>query len=419
MSAPDTAPGLDAYRAEARAWLAGHLPERPAADVEQPWGVGSDRVAVHHSFTAEEERAHIDEIRGWVRTKADAGYAAITWEPAFGGAGLTPDHARAFSSEERRFLGPGSHEAVGISLELVGNTIRTCGTPEQQARYLPPLVRCDEMWCQLMSEPSAGSDMASMATRAVRDGDEWVVNGQKVWTSGAQLADFGYLLARTDPTVAKHKGLTAFLIDMRAPGVTVRPLRQMTGGSSFNEVFFDDLRIPDDHRVGEPGEGWRVALTTLMFERSSASGGAGDGASSFGTVLRLAQHLGANHDPVVRQQLAQLHIEQRISSLTAGRVRAALLQGDVPGPEGSVGKLVLTQVLQRTTEVVSHLLGPKLVADAGEWGTYAWAEFVTGAPGFRIGGGTDEIQRNIIGERVLGLPGEPKVGHGEPWAPNA
>jgi alkylation response protein AidB-like acyl-CoA dehydrogenase len=399
---------LDRYRAAARDWLSTQLPRRPDRQVDPAWGTGSDRIAVHHNFSQEEERAHIDVMRAWVRAKADAGYAAITWEPEFGGAGLTVDHARAFADEERRFQTPPSHEAVGISLELVGNTIRSCGTDDQKRRYLTPLVRCDELWCQLMSEPGAGSDLASLATRAVRDGDTWVINGQKVWTSGAQHADFGYLLARTDPDVPKHKGITAFLIDMRAPGVTVRPLRQMTGGASFNEVFLDDVRVGDDHRLGEIGAGWQVAVTTLMFERTSACGGVGDAAGSYQRVLLLARHLGLTGDPVVRQQLARLHTESRIASLTAARVRAALLRGEVPGPEGSAGKLILTRVLQRTTEVVGQLLGPRLTADTGEWGTYCWAEYVTGAPGFRIGGGTDEIQRNIIGERVLGLPREPR-----------
>ena len=263
------------------------------------------------------------------------------------------------------------------------------------------------MWCQLFSEPGAGSELASLQTRAVRDGDTWVINGQKVWTSGAQFADFGYMLTRTDPDAPKHKGMTSFLVDMKAPGVTVRPLRQMTGGTSFNEVFFDDVRVGDDHRVGDPGEGWRVAVTTLMFERGSASGSGGEASGAFERALRLCRHLGRNEDPIVRDALARLFIQGRLSSLTAQRVRAAMDAGRVPGPEGSIGKLVATESLHQTSALVSMLLGPKLVADCGEWGTFAWAEYVCGVPGFRLGGGTDEIQRNIIGERVLGLPKGP------------
>ena len=193
----------------------------------------------------------------------------------------------------------------------------------------------------MFSEPGAGSDLASLQTRAVRDGDTWVINGQKVWTSGAQFADFGYILTRTDPDAPKHKGMTSFLVDMKAPGVTVRPLRQMTGGSSFNEVFFDDVRVGDDHRVGDPGEGWRVAVTTLMFERGSASGSGGEASGAFERAVRLARHVGRSDDPIVRDALARLFIQGRLSSMTARRVRAAMDAGRVPGPEGSIGKLVV------------------------------------------------------------------------------
>ena len=270
------------------------------------------------------------------------------------------------------------------------------------------------MWCQLFSEPGAGSDLARLATRAVRDGDEWILDGQKVWTSGARHADYGYIICRTDPTAPKHVGLTAFIVPMHTRGVEVRPLRQMSGGESFNEVFFDSVRINDDLRLGGIGDGWRVAMTTLGFERSSASGGVGTGRWS--QVLQLAMHLGRNDDPIVRQHLAALYSRLTVASWNNRRVVAGVRAGQTPGPEGSLGKLSFTEGLRATGDVVSLLLGAQLTADTGEWGTFAWSELITGTPGFRIAGGSDEVQRNIIGERVLGLPAEPRVDRDLPWS---
>ena len=265
-----------------------------------------------------------------------------------------------------------------------------------------PLRRTDEMWCQLFSEPGAGSDLARLACRAERDGDEWVIRGQKVWTSGAQFADWGYLLARTDPDVPKHRGLTAFLVPMRAPGVEVRPLRQMTGGSSFNEVFFDALRVNDDLRLGGVGDGWRVAMTTLGFERVATGDSDTRGVLERGSGCwpsALAPH-------ATRSYVSGWPGCTRPSCSSTGRTivpTPALRSGQTPGPEGSIRKLAWSRSLLEASEVVSMLLGPWLVADSGEWGMFAWSEFVTGAPGSRIAGGSDEVQRNIMGERVLGL----------------
>ncbi|HVV36594.1 MAG TPA: acyl-CoA dehydrogenase family protein [Acidimicrobiales bacterium] len=393
---------------DATAWLDANAPRR-ASVAEVEWGEGSDAVAVFRNLPAAAERAHIDALRAWQRKKFDAGYGAIAWPTDVGGAGLTPAHANAFAVLEAGYATPESHEAFTISMELVGPTILTCGTPEQQQRYVPPLRRADEMWCQLFSEPSAGSDLAALATSAVRDGDTWVLNGQKVWTSGAQYADFGYIQTRTDPSAPKHAGMTAFLVPMDAPGVEVRPLRQMSGGSSFNEVFLTDVRVPDADRLGDVGGGWGVALTTLGFERMAASeGGEGGESDPVDRLVALSRHLGRAQDGVVRQQLAAAWTARTVHALTLERAAQAHKAGGVPGPEGSLGKLGKTRELQLTAAAAANVLGPRLGADSGEWGTYAWSEFVSGLPGFRIAGGTDEIQRNIIGERVLGLPREPR-----------
>ena len=240
-------PDLEEWLQDAERWLDGMVERRrPRADLV--WGEGSDSVALFKNLTADQERAHVDAVRDWQRQKSDAGYGSVSWPVAVGGAGLPRPYELAFDRLESLYDTPEGHESVGITLDLIGPTILTCGTPEQQARYLAPLRRTDEMWCQLFSEPGAGSDLAGLQTRADRDGGEWVLNGQKVWTSGAQFADFGYIQARSDPAAPKHAGLTAFLIPMHAPGVEVRPLRQMSGGSSFNEVFLTDVRVPDSAR---------------------------------------------------------------------------------------------------------------------------------------------------------------------------
>jgi alkylation response protein AidB-like acyl-CoA dehydrogenase len=230
-----------------------------------------------------------------------------------------------------------------------------------------------------------------------------------VWTSGAQYSDIGEIICRTDPSLPKHKGLTAFVVDMRAPGVEVRPLRQITGGASFNEVFFTDVRVPDDHRLGDVNGGWTVALTTLMNERA-AIGGGGGGAGIVGTqrLIELTRKMGRSQDPVVRQALADIYANGAVARYTNLRAMAKIKAGQLPGPEMSIAKLSLTNNLRRISDLVSLVLGPRLVADSGEWGTFAWGELVLGVPGMSIAGGTDEILRNIVGERVLGLPKEPR-----------
>jgi acyl-CoA dehydrogenase len=240
--------------------------------------------------------------------------------------------------------------------------------------------------------------------KAVKDGDEWILTGQKVWTSGAHYSDIGEVICRTDWDLPKHKGLTGFIVDMKAPGVDIRPLKQMTGGASFNEVFFNEVRVRDDHRLGDINNGWNVALTTLMNERAAiGSGNSGDN-NLLTRVIAMVKHYGLDKDPLIRVQLADIVMNYRIASMNSQRTAASAKAGKLPGPEGSVGKMVLVNNQARLVKFVSHVLGPKLIADSGEWGTYAWSNFVLGAPGLRIAGGSDEVMRNIVGERVLGLP---------------
>jgi alkylation response protein AidB-like acyl-CoA dehydrogenase len=398
---------LSDFLARAEAWLGRQLPRRPDRSTLR-WGEGSDDVALFKNLTAIEERAHIDALREWQRTKSEAGFGSISWPEAYGGAGLAPAFEQAFSSLERQFLTPAGHEAVAITLDLVAPTILTCGNEVQRERYVRRMRRTDDMWCQLFSEPGAGSDLASVTTRAERHDDSWLLNGQKVWTSGAQYADYGYILCRTDPTAPRHAGLTAFVLPMYRPGVDVRPLRQMSGGSSFNEVFLTDVELSDDFRLGEVGGGWSVALTTLGFERASATLSGASSDDLFERLVLAARHRGLDVDPLARQALARLYIDGRVRTMTRRRVTQAAKSGGVPGPEGSLGKLAWTEGLRQTTEVASRLLGMHLIADTGTWGSYAWSEFVNGVPGFRVAGGSDEIQRNIIAERVLGLPRDPR-----------
>jgi alkylation response protein AidB-like acyl-CoA dehydrogenase len=407
-----TVPSLESFRQEARQWLAGNAAPRDDARTvggESRWGVGSDRVGLFHNLTVDEERAVVARLQEWRRRRYDAGFGPISWAAEYGGRGYPPAYELAFAEEESQFSLPDHHEAVGITMGLIAPTIREWGTEEQGQKYLRPMLRGDVIWCQLFSEPDAGSDLAGLRTRAVRDGDKWCINGQKVWTSGARHAEFGYLLARTDPDAAKHAGLTTFLVPMRDPAVEVRPLRQMSGGSSFNEVFFTDLVVSDADRLGPVNGGWRVVMTTLGFERVAGSGEGSGLMTRFDRVMQLARHVGRDRDPVVRQELARLFTHARLLDLLNERVRMALASGATPGPEGSVAKLFYGDGLALVSDVVSMLLGPRLTADTDEWGTFAWMEHVTGVPGGRIAGGTDEIQRNVIGERILGLPKEPKV----------
>lgn len=402
------APSLEDFREQALSWLSEHARELPREDSDAPWGSGKESVAVFDDHTEDEEAAACADAQAWHRTKLDGGWAALTWPPELGGRGLPASYEAAFAELESRFSTPRTPELLMVTIGLVAPTIQMFGTPEQKERFLAPFVRLDELCCQLFSEPGAGSDLAALSCRATRTGDGWVLDGQKVWTSGARQAQHGLLIARSD-TDAKHAGLTAFLVPMDHPGVEVRPIRQMTGGESFNEVFFDEVTVADSARVGSEGDGWSVAKATLGFERSISGAGAADAGGTWAQVLGLARHLGMDSDLRTRQALAHLYSRFQVLDMVANASRAALMAGEAPGAGGSIGKLLWTSVLTETSEVVGGMLGPRLAADGGEWGTYAWREHVLGAPGYRIAGGSDEIQRNIIGEQVLGLPREPRA----------
>ncbi len=408
-------PDPDTFRSEARAWLEQHGELRqtvstdPDTDTDPDWGTGSDNVAVFHNRTETEEASMLALAQDWQRKKFDAGYGMLSWPVELGGRGLPMSYVRIWNSEESRFVIPDAGELPPTSMGLIAPTVAAYGTAEQKQRWVKPIMRQDEYGCQLFSEPAAGSDLASVVTKAVKDGDEWVLNGQKVWTSGARFSQWGLAITRTDFDVPKHRGLTAFMVPLDAPGVEIRPIRQMSGGASFNEVFLSDVRLKDaDHRLGGEGDGWRVALTCLGFERDHSGGGTPVG-GSLKRVLATARHFEMTGDPVIRQMLADLYAHEKMAQFTNRRAAASLKAGQTPGPEGSLSKLMWTANMRRVSDVVSLILGARLVADSGEWGTYAWGEHLLGAPGYRIAGGSDEVQRNIVGERVLQLPAEPRV----------
>ncbi|WP_405813541.1 acyl-CoA dehydrogenase family protein [Streptomyces sp. NBC_01390] len=395
-------PGPEEFRAEARRWLTGVAKTRAA---RQEWGRGDDSVAVFENRTEAEEREHTDRTREWEHTRYDQGWGALDWPKEYGGRELPAHYEQLYRAEEAAFDVPRRTEIFPVTQQLVAPAIRVWGTAEQKRRWLRPMLRTDELACQLFSETEAGSDLAAVRTRAVPDGDGWMLRGHKVWTSGAQVATWGVAVCRTNPGVPKHAGITVFLVRMDAPGVTVRPIRQMTGGSSFNEVYLDDVFVPDADRLGPVGEGWRVTLTVLAAERLD-SGGLGLGNAD--RALDLARHLPRPLTGGERQQAADLFVRALVQRLIGLRVSAALVAGREPGAEASVGKLHATATMRATTDLVQQLLGPRLAADTGEWGTFAWTEHLLGAPGYRIAGGSDEIQRTILAERVLGLPKEPK-----------
>ncbi|MEU8244993.1 acyl-CoA dehydrogenase family protein [Nonomuraea sp. NPDC048916] len=371
---------LDEYRRTARSWLEANTPAADAAE--------ADGIARAKEFMA---RLY------------DAGYSGITWPARWGGQGLTQAEERAFAAESRDFTLPTYVFSIGLG--MTGPTLVDRGTDAQRERFVRPLLRGEEIWCQLFSEPGAGSDVASLQTRAVRDGDDWIVNGQKVWTSVAHHADWGLLLARTDVDVPKHKGLTMFIVDMRHPGVTVRPLKDMSGRANFNEIFFDDVPIPDEHRVGEVNDGWSVAVTTLLHERLSISSGVGMGRRRDDpTAVDGLRRLVDTTDPLVRDELVELHIRSRALALFNQRLAQETKAGLFPGARGSAAKLLLAELTMYQADLATRLAGPSSVVGGG-----ALSQAISLAPGMALGGGTNEIMRNIVGDRVLNLPPEPRV----------
>jgi alkylation response protein AidB-like acyl-CoA dehydrogenase len=372
------------------------------------WGEGPDKVSLFSEKTREEEEEEVSLAKAWAAKVYDAGFGWITGPEQYGGRGLSKEYERAYQSLESQYAVP-SQACRGIGLGMIAPTILAHGTELAKQKYLKALYRGDIIACQLFSEPNAGSDVASLQTKAIKDGDEWVITGQKVWTSGAHYSDIGEVICRTDPEAPKHKGITAFIVDMHAKGVEVKPLRQMTGGASFNEVFFNEVRVKDDHRLGEINQGWSVAITTLMNERAAIGGGGGGvgGSGMNNRLLELIRYLGLSDDELVRQNYVTIYINSKVAAYTGMRAMAKIKAGQLPGPEMSIGKLSLTENLRRISSLVSQVLGPKLAADNNEWGTFGWSGLVLGVPGLRLAGGTDEIMKNIVAERVLGLPKDP------------
>ncbi|TRO59885.1 acyl-CoA dehydrogenase family protein [Streptomyces sp. IB201691-2A2] len=399
------------FAAEVRRFLDAHAAKAPDRTAFT-WGEGDDSMAYFSSLPPEEEREHVQRARDWQRIRHENGFGWITGPPAYGGRGLTPVHDLLYDAIESEYDVADTGTLSVIGLGMIGPTILAHAQPRIKDRWLPAMYRGDAIACQLFSEPGAGSDLASVATKAVRDGEDWVLNGQKVWTSVAQHSQIGLALTRTNPDAPKHRGITAFLVPMDAPGVEVRPLRQMTGGADFNEVFLTDVRVPDDHRLGEVDGGWTVALTTLMNERATVgSEGAGPVAAAL-SPDRLSALMRATwtwDDRALRARLAELLVDAMATEHLNARALRKLRGGVAPGPEMSVSKLMYGQNLTRAAHFVSDVLGPRVIADTGKWGTFAWSELLLATPALRILGGTEEIMKNILAERVLGLPKEPAV----------
>jgi alkylation response protein AidB-like acyl-CoA dehydrogenase len=401
---------LEEFSSNAVAFLDANCKKREAQTARK-WGEGTDKVSIFEEKSAEQERRDVETAKAFRQKMFDAGFGWITGPTQYGGSGLGGAYQRAWEAEASNYSLP-NMGAFQIGLGMVAPTFLAHGSDAAKDLYLRRMWRGEIVGCQLFSEPGAGSDLASLQMKADRDGDEWVLTGQKVWTTGAQFSDVGEVICRSDPNLPKHKGLTGFIVDMKAPGVEVRPLRQMTGGASFNEVFFNEVRVPDDHRLGDVNQGWTVALTTLMNERASIGGGGGSSRGSNMDVAFLAQMLhamGKGDDAVLRDELIRLHIEMEVARLNNMRGAAKMKAGQLPGPEMSTGKLALANNMRKTGDFVSKVLGAKLIANSGEWGTYGWGDFILGTPGMRIAGGSDEVMRNILGERVLGLPKDPGI----------
>jgi alkylation response protein AidB-like acyl-CoA dehydrogenase len=387
-----------AFRERVREWLAENAPGSGAAGTNPEMDFGGDTLAAAKDFQAR---------------LFDAGLAGLTWPKEYGGAGLDNRHRRIFDEEAARYALPTGVFLIGLG--MCGPTILEHGTHEQKQRYIPRMLRGDEVWCQLFSEPGAGSDVAGLQSRAQPVEDGWLLNGQKVWTSGAHYCDYGIVIARTDPDQPKHRGITMFIVDMTAPGVTIRPLRQITGESNFNEVFFEDVHIPAEHLVGDVNDGWRASITTLMNERVSigSSGGDRDPIEPF---VRAVRERGLDGDEVTRDEIASLFVRQRVQRYLGMRLKESLRAGVSPGPLGSVAKLHGSTIAERSSRFGVELAGLDGVAwSPDESGGDRWARGVLSAPGSVIAGGTSDIQRNIIGERVLGLPKEPQVDRDVPF----
>ena len=385
-----------AFRQEAADWLKANAPSKQ--DLE-----GMDEI---------------EAAKFWQKKKYDAGWACITWNKEFGGRGATAIQSVIWNQEESKYDVPQGVFQIGQG--MAAPTLMTWGQPEHHERYLPKLASGEEIWCQLFSEPAGGSDLAALRTKAEKEGDDWIINGQKIWTSGAHYSDYGILVVRTDPNVAKHKGLSYFFLDMKTPGVEIKPIKQLTGGAGFNEVYFTDVRIPDSQRLGEVGQGWQVALTTLMNERAAIGGGGGG--VNVDLAYRIASEVmidgkTATQDSAVRAKLANWYVQEAGLKFTGYRSMTALSKGTTPGPENSIGKLVGAPKNQEMASFCMDLMemnGAIWDEDLSKEAGLVQMSYM-GSPGLRIAGGTDEIMANIIAERVLGLPQEPRMDKGMPF----
>jgi len=388
-------PDQQAFRERVRSWLKTNIP--------RDWkALGSSEVPRPEAY---------EFLRKWQRTLYDNGFIGLTWPKEYGGGGLTFLEEMILHEEMALAKAPPVLNVLGVG--MAGPTIIAYGTEEQKQRFPAKILSCEEIWCQGYSEPNSGSDLASLQTRAVKDGEHWVINGQKVWTSLAHVADWMMLLARTDPTVPRHKGITYFLLDMKLPGVTVKPLKQITGDAEFNEVFFDNVRVHESHVLGGVNNGWGVGLTTLMYERLALGFGLQARLRiSLDQLIGLAQRMEKNgrvitQDPVMRQKLAQVWIDTECLKYTGARAITKLLKGEIPGPEASTGKMGWVETHQKLQELAMEIEGPysqlargsDRAVDGGVW-QYSFLRSRANS----IEGGTTEVQKNIIGERVLGLP---------------
>ncbi len=381
------------YRAKVRSWIEANKDGAPGLG-------GAD---------AGKEEAWIAERRDWQRKLAEGGFAGVTWPAEFGGQGLGPLNQVIITQELQAAGVPGILDVIGIG--MLGPTVIAHGTDEQKQRYLAPMLAADEVWCQMFSEPAAGSDLAGIQTKAeVQPDGSWKLNGQKVWTTNAHFASYGLILARTNPDVPKHKGMSMFIVPMDAEGVTIRPLRQITGEAEFNEVFFDDCVIPADAVVGPVDGGWTVALTTLLFERlaiGAGSEGFGYRADRFAEAIASDPVASADHD--VRHRLGKLATDLLALRYTGFRHLTAIERGGLPGSEAALGKVTAVKAAIAAGDLIADVVGPDALAE-GEW-----AYLISFLPGLKSAGGTEEILRNMVGERVLGLPTEPRLDKGIPF----
>ncbi|WP_441243196.1 acyl-CoA dehydrogenase [Tardiphaga sp. 768_D3_N2_1] len=403
----DDTPQEAEFRAKAREWIAANAPRQYEDELKK---AALGRIQL--------KSANILEVaKAWQKKKADAGWAVPHWPKEYGGRGASPIERVIWQQEEGVFGKLGALFIIGHG--MCGPTMMAYAQEERKRQYLPPLASGEKIWCQLFSEPAGGSDVAGLRTRAEKDGDDWVINGQKIWTSGAHYSDYGILITRTDPTVPKHKGLTMFFLDMKSQGVEVKPIKQANGQAEFNEVYFTDVRIPDSQRLGAVGDGWNVSLTTLMNERMAIGANV---ATGFPELLEFCNSLmlddgPAIDDPAVRSKLANWAVRASGLRYTAFRSISALSRGERPGPENSIGKLVAGAMLQDVATYALDLQGAAGVLNGPEDAEVAgkFQAMLLRSPATRVEGGTDEILRNIIAERVLGLPGDIRVDKDVPF----